>query len=156
MLSSFPKNEIVKLYLQSASTLTGGNDSLILSFIFTRQAYLTNPNDSKVLEKFTEILFGLGDYHNAFKCSEKWFSLTPQESDLVRGNMFFIKGVSAQFLKKFDVASENLRKAMNTFMQSSNQEKFEEAKRIYEIELPKAKENPYVNLYHFKAKSNDL
>jgi len=156
MLSTFDKKEVSKLYLSAAPNLSGGADSLLLSYIFTRQACLINPDDPKNIEKFANIFLAQKDYLNAYKSSEKWFSLPNNVSDLdSRANMFFIKGLSAQHLRKFDIASENLRKAMNTFIQTSNSERFEEAKRNLEIELPRIKEIPHV-IYKILVLSDNL
>ena len=148
MLTSQVKKECVPALLGAATELQKKEGSILLQYAYAKQAYLINSDSPSVLEKFANILFELKDYHQALKCADRWFAENKESSSSspTRANMFYIRGISSFYLKKYDNVVNNLQKAINGLMHSREKEKEAEAKRILEEELPKARETPNVIL----------
>ncbi len=146
MMTSLGKKDSVPALINSVTDLQKKDGSLLLQYAYAKQAHLLNPDSPSALEKFANILFELKDYNHALKCAEKWFSDNSKDSSNsnTRANMFYIRGVSSFYLKKYDNVVSNLQKAMNGFMHNREKDKEAEAKRILDEELPKAKETPNV------------
>jgi len=144
MLTSMVKKECIPNLVNAVTDLQKKEGTILLQYAYAKQAYLINPNASAALEKFANILFELKDYNYALKCVDKWFAENKDSSSssTTRANMFYIRGISSFYLKKYDNVVNNLQKAINGFMHSRENAKEAEAKRILEEELPKAKESP--------------
>lgn len=126
MHSFFSKQELAKVILRQASNERGGDDSVVLSYIYSRQAHLFNPENPDVLAKLALSLFDLKEYSQSLEYAEKWFSLVENPDMNTRANMFFIKGLSSFHMKKFDDVAENLMRARYYFNQPKQNEGFEQ------------------------------
>jgi len=146
MLTSLNKKECIPTLMNAITDLRKEEGTILLQYAYAKQAYLINPDAPAALEKFANILFELKDYNSALKCADKWFADNKDSSSSsnTRANMFYIRGISSFYLKKYDNVVNNLQKAINGFMHSRENPKEAEAKRILEEELPKAKESPNV------------
>jgi len=144
MLTSLNKKECIPTLMNAITDLRKEEGTILLQYAYAKQAYLINPDAPAALEKFANILFELKDYNSALKCADKWFADNKDSSSSsnTRANMFYIRGISSFYLKKYDNVVNNLQKAINGLMHSRENAKEAEAKRILEEELPKAKESP--------------
>lgn len=142
MLTSLTKKDSINRLLEQASNPPQGNDPATISYLFTKQAFLINPDDPELARRLANCLFKLKFYDRALKSVEKWFTLNQKDNDAnVRAKMFYMKGTCLFHLRNYDMASEDLKKAINGFAQTKDNEMVTEAKRILEDELPKAREN---------------
>lgn len=142
MLTSLSKRESVNRLLESASNVPRGNEATLISYLLTKQASFVNPEDPEIILKLATYLFKLKFYAQALQTADKWFASNQKDNDPNnRATMFYIKGTCLFHLRKYDVASEYLKKAINAFIQAKDNEMAIEAKRILEEELPKAKDN---------------
>ena len=145
MLSSTSKKETIKVLANMVTQSSEAANSQLLSYLYARQLYLINPEDSVGLEKMATALFNIKDYSNALVCVDKWFAsafLNSEQNE--RANMFYIKALSLFHLKKYENATENLRKSLTCFIQLRDETRAAELRRLLEEELPRARETPQV------------
>lgn len=133
MLTSLGKTEVLSYLSKLASPKSDDIESLVLSYLYAKNAYRINPNDLSVLRKLASNLYNLKDYVNALECAEKWFDLASRENNQkASADMLFIKGMSLFYLGKYENVDEILRKAIDRFAQPKDNEKIAQAREVVE------------------------
>lgn len=133
MLTSLGKKEVLPYLIDLASPKSDDINSLVLSYLYAKQAYRLSPTTLPILEKFATNLYNLNDYVNALECAEKWFELAGKESSPKSlANMFYLRGMSLFYLGKYENAAESLRKATSELTPSKDNEKLARAKEVLE------------------------
>lgn len=147
MTSSLNKKEALqRLLIQVSSHSTSGSDSLLIPHLFLKQAHLISSDDPTILQRLCINVFNFKDYAKALNYAEQWFLVGQKETDPnIRATMFFVRGACLFYLKQYSRVAENLKKAITGFVQSKDNDKAKEARRILEEELPlRTQEEPNV------------